>query len=90
MKRLEVTIKGEVQGVSFRYFVYEKARELGLVGTVKNMPEGEVSIVAEGEEAALQELLESVTRGPRFAKIEKVESTWKESTGEFAKFSIIY
>lgn len=89
-KRLECQVFGRVQMVMFRDFITRKARARGVVGTVQNMPDGSVLIVAEGEEANLQELLALANRGPVFARVDRVEESWKQYLGEFKSFDILY
>lgn len=87
-KRLRAVIEGRVQGVGFRYFVQERAHELLLVGTCRNMTNGDVEVVAEGEQGALEALLVSLQQGPRMAHVENVHAVWLTATGEFTSFRI--
>ncbi len=89
-KRLECQVFGRVQFVMFRDFVCRKGRKLGLTGTVKNNPDGSVSVVAEGDEAKLRELLSLIHRGPILARVDSVTETWFEPLGEFKSFAILY
>lgn len=89
-RRLEVQVFGRVQMVMFRDFVQRKARARGVVGTVKNNPDGSVLVVAEGEEAKLQELLSLLYQGSVFSRVDRVEEHWNESLGEFKSFDILY
>lgn len=66
-------IHGRVQGVGFRWFVKHQADRLGLRGSVTNLRDGSVEVVAEGAEASLQALLEALRRGPAGARVERVE-----------------
>lgn len=72
MKHFKVSVTGKVQGVWFRQSTLEKAQELGLSGTVKNMPDGSVDIEAEGSEEALGKLIEWCREGPDHAAVEDV------------------
>ncbi|HEX3002064.1 MAG TPA: carbamoyltransferase HypF [Methanoregula sp.] len=67
-----ITVKGIVQGVGFRPFVFAKAEELGIAGTVKNLG-SEVEIYARGERARFDEFLAAVSRGPPLSRIDSVE-----------------
>jgi len=87
-KRLVAIVQGRVQGVGFRYFAAERASQLRLVGTCRNLRNGDVEVVAEGEEGALEALLASVKCGPRMARVERVHVVWLPVTGEFRAFSI--
>lgn len=78
LKRLHLIIHGRVQGVGFRWYTREKALELGLVGWVRNNPNGTVEIVAEGEETELKKLRDWCVEGPRFAMVERMEEKWED------------
>jgi len=66
-------VSGHVQGVSFRAFTYEAARDLKLKGWVRNLTDGRVEIVADGDEKSVNQLLEKVKKGPEFAKVDGVK-----------------
>ena len=68
-------VGGRVQGVGFRWFVARQAAELSLTGWVKNLPNGQVEVVAEGESASLARLGEALRTGPRMAHVESVEKS---------------
>jgi acylphosphatase len=86
--RLDASVRGVVQGVGFRVFVIGAARRLGVRGWVANERDGRVRCVAEGERAALEELLGELRRGPAGALVEDVREAWLPPTGEFTGFSI--
>lgn len=67
-----MTVKGEVQGVNLRSRVREKAKELKLMGYVKNMADGSVQIEVEGEEAALDRLADWCRSDPGAARVDEV------------------
>ncbi len=89
-KRIECRVRGRVQLVMYRDFTARNARALHLTGTVKNLEDGSVSVVAEGEENALTALVQKLKRGPILAHVEHVEVAWKDATGEFSDFRIVY
>lgn len=89
-KRLECTVFGRVQMVMFRDFVKRAARARGIVGTVKNNPDGSVSVVAEGEDSVLRELLALTHQGSIFARVDRVEEKWSVPLGEYKSFDILY
>jgi acylphosphatase len=68
-------VSGRVQGVGFRAFVVEAARELGLAGWVRNLADGRVEALAEGEPAALDGLADALARGPLLARVDRVEGS---------------
>jgi acylphosphatase len=88
MRRLFAIVRGHVQGVGYRAFVMEHAVRLRLTGYVRNLPDGEVEVVAEGSEQVLQTLLTLLQQGPPSAWVREVETYWSEPTGEFNRFSI--
>jgi len=74
----------------FRDFTKRNARKLNLKGTVENLSDGTVRVVAEGDENRLHELLEAMKKGPPLAKVEDVKVDWQEPTNKFSDFKIIY
>jgi acylphosphatase len=85
-----IVISGMVQGVGFRYFVQHHATQLGVTGWVRNLPNGEVEIEAEGNRADIETLIVHARRGPRSAVVSSAEVTWKESRGQFERFQITH
>ena len=71
-RRLEAWVRGRVQGVGFRVFVAREAWRLGLVGWVRNEPDGSVHVVAQGGSPDLDALLESLHEGPMGAEVRDV------------------
>lgn len=89
-KRVECKITGRVQMVMFRDFTKRAARRLGLTGFVKNNSDGSVVVVAEGEEDRLRAFLKKLEKGPLLARVDRVDAAWKEVTGDFLDFQIVY
>lgn len=89
-QRLEAKVYGRVQMVMFRDFARRKAKRLSLCGYVKNLDDGTVWVVAEGERNMLEQFLGHIHRGPMFSRVEDVEIEWKEAAGEFKDFVIEY
>jgi acylphosphatase len=82
-------VRGRVQGVGFRQFVWTRARALGLSGYVRNGPNGySVEVTAEGTTEALNRLVEHLHRGPFMARVDKVEVEWQEDGGRFQSFEV--
>ncbi len=90
MKRVHLFISGRVQGVFFRSNTERKARELGLVGFVRNLPDGRVEAVAQGEDKKVDELVEYCRTGPSAADVENVEVMEENPGEEFSDFSVRY
>jgi acylphosphatase len=86
--RLHLVIRGRVQGVGFRFSAYDEAKDLGLSGYVRNLPSGEVEIVAEGSRENLQMLAAWAHLGPPSAHVTDVREEWSDFTGEFTEFQI--
>ncbi len=63
------TVSGRVQGVGFRFFAERAARELGVRGWVRNLPDGRVESIVEGEEDAVRRYLERLREGPRMGRV---------------------
>lgn len=73
MQTIRIIIRGRVQGVFFRASAKEKAEELQVTGTVRNLPDGNVEVVATGREQDLHDLTEWCKSGPPRAKVSEVE-----------------
>ena len=89
-KRMQITVSGRVQGVSFRAYAQREARNLGLLGYVRNLPGDNVEMIAEGEESALQSLLEWARKGPPLADVAGVQVQYSEPSGGLRDFEIRY
>jgi acylphosphatase len=87
MIRKRVIVRGEVQGVGFRWSARAEAERLGVAGYARNLRDGSVEAELEGPEAAVQRMLDWLHHGPRHARVEGVEVTDLEPTGD-ARFLI--
>jgi len=76
--------------VGFRAFAMARAYSHGVTGYVRNLPSGEVEVVAEGDRGLLDEFLKEMRRGPRSAHVRGVRVNWERARGEFADFSVEY
>lgn len=85
---MRAVVSGRVQGVSFRYFTWRRAQELGLTGFVQNRWDGTVEVVAEGPRPALEELLTYLRQGPRAAFVTQVDVQWPAPTGNLPSFEV--
>ncbi|BAT71395.1 acylphosphatase [Thermosulfidibacter takaii ABI70S6] len=90
MKRAHIWVSGKVQGVFYRATAKEIAKRLRLKGWVRNLPDGRVEIVAEGDEDALRAFVDWCWEGPPLARVEDVKVVWEEATGEFDDFYVRY
>jgi acylphosphatase len=89
MKRITANVSGRVQGVGYRYFVTDRAREIGLTGYARNLADGSVEVVAEGTEQDLLLLIGRLhAHGDSFIQVDNLEVGWSDATGEFSGFGI--
>ncbi|MDR7160608.1 acylphosphatase [Arthrobacter sp. BE255] len=84
--RLSARVFGVVQGVGFRFWTMGKAEELGLTGLVKNLDDGSVSVIAEGPQHRIQELLDWLNSDNTPGRVERVEDTLSAAEGAFRGF----
>ena len=89
MKRAHVFVSGRVQGVWFRASTRDKAEELSLNGWVRNLPDGRVEAVFEGDDRAVEEMVEWCRHGPTMARVDTVDIEYEKPQGE-RSFRIIY
>ncbi|MDE0235387.1 MAG: acylphosphatase [bacterium] len=85
---LRAVVRGRVQGVGFRWWVHELARSLELVGRVSNRRDGTVLVMAEGSRAGLEELVDGLWVGPRYAAVTGVEVEWSTPSKRWRRFAI--
>lgn len=90
MRRVTANLRGHVQGVGFRYTTQAIARRHPVKGFVRNEPDGSVTIVAEGEAAALQKFLEDLRASYVYGYVREENLNWSPATGEFGDFQIRY
>ncbi len=86
--RAQIRITGLVQGVWFRQSTLQTANHFGVNGWVKNLPDGSVAVVLEGEKSAVQAVINWCRQGPEPARVEDLQVIWKEPTGEFRDFQV--
>jgi len=88
--RAYVRVFGRVQGVLFRRNTAVVARKLGVSGYVRNMDDGSVEAVYEGDRRAVEDMVEWTKKGPVHARVESYRLRWGEPTGEFSGFFVRY
>jgi acylphosphatase len=88
--RLQVLISGRVQGVFYRAYTRDQARARGLTGWVRNLPDGRVAAVFEGDREQLKAMLAWCRQGPPYAHVDEILEDWQPYQGEFSEFSIRY
>jgi acylphosphatase len=88
--KVHIFVSGLVQGVFFRSQTKNKAEEIGLFGWVRNLADGRVEILTEGEKDKLEKLVDWARKGPDSARVDGLEIDWQEFKGEFKDFEIRY
>ncbi len=83
-----IVVTGLVQGVGFRYYVFNHANRMGLTGFVKNLYNGDVQIEAEGDRSLIEDLIREVKAGPRSAHVSDLKVDWKKPEYRFDRFEI--
>lgn len=86
MKQAHVYISGFVQGVGFRAYVRSKARKMGVTGWVRNLSDGRVEGVFQGEKEKVEELINKCKRGPFFSNTKNIVVEWEELKEKFNEF----
>ena len=89
MKELRILrIHGKVQGVGYRFFATRVARRLGLKGHIQNLRDGTVEAMVEGEGTAIDEWIEELREGPRFAEVSRIDQEKRDYRGTFGDFDV--
>jgi acylphosphatase len=88
-KAVKIIITGTVQGVFFRNFVKESADKLGLKGFVRNLENGDIEIVAEGDGNSIEQMMDICKKGPKFAQIRNVITEERKYSGEYTEFKVL-
>ncbi|MBI2074961.1 MAG: acylphosphatase [Candidatus Levybacteria bacterium] len=92
MQQAHVFISGFVQGVGFRHFVRQKARQLGLTGWVRNLPDRRVEAVfqqSSGKVDKVEQVIKECRKGPFLSEVEEVRVEWEETKEKFEGFEIL-
>ncbi|MFH0984393.1 MAG: acylphosphatase [Candidatus Omnitrophota bacterium] len=90
MKNMQIFFSGTVQGVGFRFTAERLARRFSVTGFVRNLDDGRVEVVAEGEETVLVEFLTAIRESGMKQYIQDVEAHWSDAHGTFKGFRIAY
>ena len=88
--RAHVLILGFVQGVGFRQFVKSNAKKLALTGWVKNLPDGRVEALVEGDKQTIEKLIKLIEKGTFFAEVKSVVVEWHGKKEEYNDFIILH
>jgi acylphosphatase len=85
-----VIVQGVVQGVGYRFFVLNQARLFGINGYVRNMPDGTVEVVAEGDKGIVNDFVERLRIGPLSAHVTGIDIKWDKKDSGFTEFRLRY
>jgi acylphosphatase len=88
MKTYHYTISGWVQGVAFRHYTVREAEKWGVSGSVRNLPNGDVEVFAQGDDAAIGQFEQYLHTGPRSAQVDRVEKEVLDQVQVFRGFDI--
>lgn len=82
-------ISGRVQGVGYRWFASREASTLGLSGWVRNLEDGRVEVLAEGEKSDVETFRDRLKTGPSMARVDDLEESWSDFRGDVSGFSVV-
>ena len=88
MKCLKITVSGMVQGVGYRYFCYKKALEYKITGYAKNLFNGNVEVIAQGNEKLLNGFVKELNTGPHYSAVKSLKIEESDIEIEYREFSI--
>lgn len=88
MKTAHIFIGGFVQGVGFRHFLRSKANSLKLMGYVRNLPDGRVEALVQGDKSSVEKLIKECNKGPFLSNVEEVDVQWEQAIDKFKDFVI--
>ena len=88
--RAHIFVSGWVQGVFFRDQTQKWANSLSITGWVRNLKDGRVEVMAEGDEEKVEDLISQLKQGPSLARVENVDVDWEDYKGEFEDFSVTH
>lgn len=83
-----IRVHGKVQGVGFRFFATRVARRLGLKGSIENLRDGTVEAVIEGESKMIDDWINEIKEGPRYAEVTQVDQDVRDFTGKLPDFDV--
>lgn len=88
IRRVKILVSGRVQGVYFRMFTQNKAKQFGVKGHARNLPDGRVEIIAEADHSSIEKLIKWCVKGPVTARVDDVEIAEMELDGVLTSFEI--
>ena len=91
IKQVKIRVSGRVQGVGFRFFTYQQAVKLGLAGYVRNLDNGDVELVAKGDDLIISKLIQLIERGgPTSARITGIDVSEQPPQNDLTSFNVRY
>ena len=90
MRVLKAKVSGKVQGVWFRKYALDSARDIGVVGMVKNLVDGTVLVNASGKDENLRKFKELLENGSPNSRVDKIDYSWEDSSIKYLTFEIEY
>lgn len=89
MKQAHLFVSGFVQGIGFRAFIKHNAEQLGITGWVRNLPDGRVEAVLQGDKEKIKKLIELCNKGPFLAEVEELVVEWEGKGSEYSDFKVL-
>ena len=90
MRVLKAKVSGKVQGVWFRKYALDSARDIGVVGMVKNLVDGTVLVNVSGDDENLRKFKELLENGSPNSRVDRIDYSWEDSSVEYSTFEIEY
>ncbi len=88
MRKVKILVSGRVQGVYFRMFTQNKAKQFGIKGHARNLPDGRVEIIAEADQSSIENFIKWCHKGPVTARVDHIEITELEADEVLTSFEI--
>ena len=88
-RQLVALARGRVQGVGYRAFCADEAMRMGVAGYARNLPDGRVEVLAEGDESTLRQFIDRLREGPALSRVTEVTFRWEDHTGTFTGFEAV-
>lgn len=88
MRKVKILVSGRVQGVYFRAFTQNKAKQLGVKGSARNLPDGRVEIIAEAESGIIEDFIQWCHKGPVTARVDHIEITELQPDEQLTSFDV--
>lgn len=89
VRKVKILVSGRVQGVYFRAFTQNKAKQLGVKGSARNLADGRVEIIAEGKSPTIEEFVKWCSKGPLTARVDHIETAELQPDEQLTSFDII-